>query len=211
MSSGGRVTGTAVLLNWDNVDTDAIAPAAPMQRVGLKRDRLGEILFYENRFFPDGTPRPDFPLNNPACAGASILVVGANFGCGSSREHAVWALQQFGFKAVVAPSFASIFEQNALKNGLVPAAVDVPLHRRLTQLLEDNALEALAINLVARQIEHRGVSLGSFVIDEIGADLIIDGIDEITLTARYRDAILERERVLAKEWPWTAIPIIATH
>ncbi|NLH98679.1 MAG: 3-isopropylmalate dehydratase small subunit, partial [Chthonomonadales bacterium] len=112
-----RHTGLAAPLDRANVDTDQIVPKQFLKRIG--RTGFGEVLFYDWRYMPDGTPNPDFVLNRPAYAGASILVAGRNFGCGSSREHAPWAIREFGFRAIIAPSFADIFRNNCLRNGLV--------------------------------------------------------------------------------------------
>ena len=113
--------GLAAPLNRLNVDTDQIIPKQFLKRI--ERTGFGQFLFYDWRFLDNGDPNPDFVLNDPRYQEASILVAGANFGCGSSREHAPWALQQYGFKAVIAPSFADIFRNNCYKNGLLPIAL----------------------------------------------------------------------------------------
>src|ERR1700747_612146 len=114
-------TGLVVPLDRPNVDTDQIIPKQFLKRV--ERTGFGEFLFYDWRFSADGQPDPSFPLNAPGCRGASILIAGKNFGCGSSREHAPWALADFGFRAIIAPSFADIFANNCMKNGLLPVVL----------------------------------------------------------------------------------------
>jgi 3-isopropylmalate/(R)-2-methylmalate dehydratase small subunit len=131
------IQGIAVPLLWDNVDTDALVPAASHKKIcGGGRDRLREVLLYEFRFTTEGAPKPDFALNRPQFQGAPILVVGENFGCGSSREVAVWALQDYGFRTVIARNFADIFEQNAYKNQLLPEAVDAATHAKIIKELD---------------------------------------------------------------------------
>ncbi len=116
-----------VVIPIDNIDTDQIIPARYLK--SISKEGLGEGLFRDWRILPDGTPRADFPLNKPEAKGAEILVAGDNFGCGSSREHAPWALTQNGFKAVISTSFADIFKGNALKNGLLPVVVPADAHK----------------------------------------------------------------------------------
>src|SRR6185503_6260929 len=115
------ISGVVAALDRANVDTDQIIPKQFLKRI--ERTGFGEFLFYDWRFLPEGRADPSFPLNNPRYASASILVTGRNFGCGSSREHAPWALLDYGFRAIIAPSFADIFANNCLKNGLVPVAL----------------------------------------------------------------------------------------
>src|SRR5213082_449723 len=117
-----KFTGLTVPLYQPNIDTDQIVPKQFLKRI--ERTGYGAFLFYDWRFEPDGTPKLDFVLNDPRFAGASILIAGANFGCGSSREHAPWSLMDYGFRAVIAPSFGDIFFSNSLKNGLLPVRLD---------------------------------------------------------------------------------------
>ena len=126
--------GLATPLNRLNVDTDQIIPKQFLKRI--ERTGFGQFLFYDWRFLDNGDPNPDFVLNDPRYQEASILVAGANFGCGSSREHAPWALQQYGFKAVIAPSFADIFRNNCYKNGLLPIALPDDVTADLMEQIE---------------------------------------------------------------------------
>lgn len=197
-----EVSGLAVPFLRDNVDTDALAPAAPMKAMGLSRTGLGAILLRSYRTRPDGTRDPAFVLNRPLYEGAPILVAGENFGCGSSREHAVWALVEYGFRAVIALGFAEIFEQNAITNGLIPAVVAPGLHARLRDALAATPAATVTVALASRRILVDGVPLGEFAIDEVGAEMIIQGADEIALTAGYETEIAEAARSLAARCPW---------
>ncbi|UVO27443.1 3-isopropylmalate dehydratase small subunit [Bradyrhizobium arachidis] len=199
------ILGIAVPLLWDNVDTDALVPAAPHKKInGGGRDRLREILFYEFRFDAAGRPKPDFVLNDPQFAGAPILLAGENFGCGSSREVAVWSLRDFGFRAVLAKSFAEIFEQNAYKNHLLPVTVDTATHARIVAKLNCFPQQAIFIDLVERCIAIGGATIGSFRADEMGLEMIVNGMDEFSLTARHVADIQATQRRLAETWPWLA-------
>jgi 3-isopropylmalate/(R)-2-methylmalate dehydratase small subunit len=164
----------------ENVDTDQIIPARFL--VTTSRDGLGEGLFADWRYDAEGSPRPDFVLNRGSARGASILVAGRNFGCGSSREHAVWALQGGGFQAVVSTEFADIFRGNALKNGLVPVVVDEATHARL---VESPGAE------VAIDIEAKTLAFGSrrtaFPLEPFARYCLLNGLDELAF-------LLEREK-----------------
>lgn len=199
-----RIQGLAVPLLWDNVDTDALVPAAPLKRLsGGGRERLGEILFYEFRFDSDGAPKPDFALNDLRLAGAPILVAGENFGCGSSREVAVWALQDYGFRAVIARKFADIFEQNAYKNHLLPAAVDATTHAKIVAALHQSPV-SLSIDLVEKCIRIGDNNVGSFSADEVGLEMIVNNMDEFALTARCLPDIKACQNRLVESYPWLA-------
>src|SRR5512136_2072715 len=140
----------AVVLPTDDVDTDQIIPARFLKVTD--KAGLGASLFADWRYAADGSPRPDFVLNQPGASGAAILVAGANFGCGSSREHAPWALTGFGFRAVVSTSFADIFRNNALKNGLLPVAIDAATHAELLAALARAPEAELRIDLAAQTL-----------------------------------------------------------
>ncbi|TWB03949.1 3-isopropylmalate dehydratase small subunit [Bradyrhizobium stylosanthis] len=199
------IEGVAVPLLWDNVDTDALVPAAPHKRInGGGRDRLREVLFHEFRFDAAGQPRPEFVLNDVQFAGAPILLAGENFGCGSSREVAVWALLDYGFRAVIARSFAEIFEQNAYKNHLLPATVDAATHARIVSASSRPRPPRVAIDLVARRIAAGDQAIGSFVADEMGLEMIVQGVDEFALTAQYVPDILATQERLSEACPWLA-------
>jgi 3-isopropylmalate/(R)-2-methylmalate dehydratase small subunit len=168
-----RFTGRTAVLAADDVDTDQIIPARYL--LGTGRDGYGKGLFANWRFDEQGEPRPEFVLNRPETAGAEILVAGRNFGCGSSREHAVWALRDYGFKAVVSTSFADIFRRNALKNGLVPIVVETTTHQ---SLLAQSGEEVL-IDLVARTLTtSRGASV-EWHIEPFARYCLMNGVDEL--------------------------------
>jgi 3-isopropylmalate/(R)-2-methylmalate dehydratase small subunit len=177
----------AVALPIDNIDTDQIIPARFLKVTD--RQGLGRWLFSDWRYGPDGTPRPDFVLNGETARGARILVAGANFGCGSSREHAPWALHDFGFRAVVSTSFASIFRNNALKNGLLPVAVEPPLHRRL--LREEGEV---AIDLETRTLTLADGTVATFPIEPFERYCLLHGIDELSFLLGQEEAITAFER-----------------
>ena len=152
------LTGRTVVLPMDDVDTDQIIPARFLK--GTTRTGLGQGLFADRRYAADGTPRADFPLNRPD-AGAPVLVTGRNFGCGSSREHAVWALMDQGFRAVIGPSFADIFRGNALKNGLVPVVVPPDVHAALVAArTADPALAVTIASMSLQSVLNKGAVVG---------------------------------------------------
>jgi 3-isopropylmalate/(R)-2-methylmalate dehydratase small subunit len=184
--------GIVAPLGFDNIDTDQIVPKQFLKRV--ERSGFGKYLFYDWRFTPEGELRPEFVLNKPAYAGASILVTGRNFGCGSSREHAAWALADFGIRAVVAPSFADIFSTNARNNGILLVAVSDELAGILLAKAQTMPGYAVRISLIERRLEdNEGVSL-SFDVDEFTRTCLLDGLDEIGLTLRHEDSILAWEQ-----------------
>jgi len=190
-----RHTGLVAALPRDDVDTDQIVPKQFLARV--ERSGFGPALFHDWRFRPDGTPNPEFELNRPTAQGASILVAGANFGCGSSREHAVWALREYGFRAILAPSFADIFSANCCQNGVVPALLApeeiAELFRRCEAAGGDYRL---TVDLEAERVEDgRGFS-ARFAIDRYRREMLLSGLDEIgrTLLLEERIAAYERAR-----------------
>ncbi|HEU5171013.1 MAG TPA: 3-isopropylmalate dehydratase small subunit [Gemmatimonadales bacterium] len=185
-------TGRVAALPRVNVDTDQIIPKQFLKRI--ERTGFGRFLFNDWRYRPDGTPDPAFELNRPKAAGATILVAGANFGCGSSREHAPWALAEYGFRAIVAPSFADIFYGNCCQNGLLP----VPLAaEQVAQLFGryDAAGDGyeLTIDLERRLVTDAAGLAASFEIDPYRREMLLLGLDEIGRT------LLEAERISAYE------------
>jgi 3-isopropylmalate/(R)-2-methylmalate dehydratase small subunit len=177
-------TGVAMPLRRSDVDTDQIIPAEYLKRV----TRSG----FEDGLFNSWRADPAFVLNDPAYAGASILVAGHRFGVGSSREHAVWALQNYGFRAVIAPSFGDIFRNNALKGGLLPVVLSEKLVQELWILLEERPGVELTVDLVERQV--RGPELSwAFPLDEHSRWRLLEGLDDIGLTLRHADAITDFE------------------
>ncbi len=184
-------TGRTVAISRANIDTDQIIPKQFLKRI--ERTGYGEFLFYDWRYRSDGTPDPDFVLNDPRRRGATVLIAGANFGCGSSREHAPWAIAQYGFQAVIAPSFADIFYNNSLKNGLVPvrlAEADTELLARRADEDEGHAVTVDLENLIVT--DNRGFS-ATFEVAESSRHRILNGLDDIALTLRLDSAIREFE------------------
>ncbi len=167
-----RIVSRTVVLPQRDVDTDQIIPARYLKTT--QRTGLGKALFADWRYDRDGQPRPDFPLNQPEVAGARVLVAGANFGCGSSREHAPWALHDFGFRAVVSSSIADIFRSNALKNGLIPVVVDPAAHERL---LSSPGAE-VTIDLETRTLVSGGLT-APFPLDPFARHCLMNGVDEL--------------------------------
>jgi 3-isopropylmalate/(R)-2-methylmalate dehydratase small subunit len=168
---------TYVVLPVDNVDTDQIIPARFLKVTNKKG--LGDSVFCDWRRLPDGTVNVDFPLNRPDAVGAQILVAGVNFGCGSSREHAPWALVGWGLRAIVAPSFADIFKQNAMKNGLLPIAVDADFHARLVEARRANPRAQIAVDLPAQTVALVGQAPAAFEIDPFAKECLVHGVDEL--------------------------------
>lgn len=162
-----------VVVGAENIDTDQIIPARYLKAV--TKDGLGDGLFRDWRFNEDGTPKPEFPLNKPESKGAQILVAGDNFGCGSSREHAPWALTQYGFRAVVSTSFADIFKGNSLKNGLLPVIVPADVHNELLASSGAN----LKIDLKSRTLTLPSGKSVEFPIDPFSQQCLLDGVDEL--------------------------------
>jgi 3-isopropylmalate/(R)-2-methylmalate dehydratase small subunit len=179
-------TGVAMPLRRSDVDTDQIIPAVYLKRVS----RTG----FEDGLFNAWKDDPTFVLNDPAYAGSTILVTGHRFGVGSSREHAVWALQDYGFRAVIAPSFGDIFRNNALKGGLLPVVLQEKVIQELWVLLEEQPGVSLTVDLVERQV--RGPELNwPFTLDEHSRWRLMEGLDDIGLTLRHEAEITEYEAV----------------
>jgi len=171
------LTSRIIALPVENIDTDQIIPARFLKTTS--KAGLGKSLFADWRYDADGEPKPDFALNQPEAQGAHILLAGDNFGCGSSREHAPWALTDFGFRAVVSTSFADIFRNNALKNGLLPVIVDDETHRQLFSLVEEEPDTQITIDLGTQTLrlpDGRGVT---FPLDEFSKTCLLEGIDQL--------------------------------
>ncbi|HXQ69744.1 MAG TPA: 3-isopropylmalate dehydratase small subunit [Pyrinomonadaceae bacterium] len=181
-------TGLVAPLDRANVDTDQIIPKQFLKRI--ERTGFGEFLFNDWRYLPDGQPHPSFVLNEPRYQGASILVAGKNFGCGSSREHAPWALGEFGFRVIIAPSFADIFANNCFKNGMLPIAVPVEEIMKRAQEVEGYEL---TIDLEPQTItDKHGLSI-PFTVGSFQRYCLLEGLDDIGLTLRHEEAIKEYE------------------
>jgi len=191
-------SGRAVSLPRANVDTDQIIPKQFLKRI--ERTGFGPSLFYDWRYLADGSPDPDFELNRPAAAGATILIAGANFGCGSSREHAPWALADYGFRVIVAPSYADIFLGNCCQNGLLPVALQEPeVEELFRRSLAAAAGYTLTVDLVTCRVEDGDGFKAGFSMDEYRRDRLLQGLDEIgrTLLLDSRIAAFERRRAAA--------------
>jgi 3-isopropylmalate/(R)-2-methylmalate dehydratase small subunit len=186
-----RLTSTCVVLPAENVDTDQIIPARFLKTV--ERRGLGAHLFADWRVDEQGRSRPDFPLNSPAVAGSSILVAGHNFGCGSSREHAPWALLDFGFRAVISTGFADIFRNNSLKTGLLPVALPSDAHASLLELLATSPSAEVTIDLASQTVTLPDGSSHAFPIDPFARHCLLNGVDELGFLLAENDAIAAYE------------------
>ena len=185
-------TGLAAVLDRPNVDTDQIIPKQFLKRV--ERTGFGQFLFYDWRSLPDGRPDPGFPLNESRWGGASILLTGKNFGCGSSREHAPWALADYGFRAIIAPSFADIFTNNCLKNGLLPVALsDAKVAQLMRRAKEIEGYEA-TVDLERKVVTDRQGFSAMFEISDFDRYRLMEGMDYIGLTLKHEAEIAAYEK-----------------
>jgi 3-isopropylmalate/(R)-2-methylmalate dehydratase small subunit len=176
-----------VALPVNDIDTDQIIPAEFLKVTN--KDGLAQGLFKAWRFNPDGSPKPDFVLNRPEVQGAEVLIAGDNFGCGSSREHAPWALQGYGFKAVISTSFADIFRSNSLKNGLLPIVVDPETHQQLVSLAEEDPATSVTVDLAAQKVILPDGRQVSFPIDSFAKHCLLNGVDQMGFLIAEDDAI----------------------
>ncbi len=190
-----RIQSRTVVLPVDNVDTDQIIPARFL--VTITSAGMGAFLFADWRYGQGGEPKADFVLNRPEAAGARVLVAGRNFGCGSSREHAVWALVDYGFEAVVSASFADIFRGNALKNRLLPVVVDAATH---AALLAAPATE-VTIDLGERSLQLEGGTRATFPLEPFARYCLMNGVDELAFLLSRDGAITAHEKA-AGPLPW---------
>jgi 3-isopropylmalate/(R)-2-methylmalate dehydratase small subunit len=172
-----KIRSRIVALPVDNIDTDQIIPARFLKTIS--KEGLGAQLFYDWRYDAEGRPRPDFVLNQPQAQGAQILVAGDNFGCGSSREHAPWALLEFGFRAVISTSFADIFRQNALKNGLLPIVVPREIHAELLRLAEEHPEAEYEVDLASQTLVLPDGRRVEFPVDPFAKQCMLEGVDEL--------------------------------
>ena len=195
-----KLRGVAAPLNMINIDTDKLIPKQFLKTI--KRTGLGKHLFNEMRFNEDGSEKQDFVLNKSAYREASIIVAGDNFGCGSSREHAPWALLDFGIKCVISTSFADIFYNNCFKNGILPIVVN---KQQLDQLMDDaenGANAVLDVDLEAQEIIRPSGEKVTFEIDEFRKHCLINGLDDIGLTMEKEENIDNFDKRRAAEQPW---------
>ena len=192
--------GVAAPLNMINVDTDMIIPKNYLKTI--KRTGLGKFLFAEMRFDEAGREKPEFVLNKAPYRKASILVAGANFGCGSSREHAPWALLDFGIRCVIAPSFADIFFNNTFKNGILPVALPEPRVNELLRFLLELPGAEITVDLPAQTVTGPDGKVDKFEVDAFRRHCMINGLDDIGLTLEKAPAIAAYEARIAKDRPW---------
>lgn len=191
MQAFHKHTGLVAPLDRANVDTDQIIPKQFLKRI--ERTGFGQFLFYDWRYSPDGKPNPSFVLNESRYEGASILVTDKNFGCGSSREHAPWALGEYGFRVIIAPSFADIFANNCFKNGMLPITLEASQVRQIMTRAQQQEGYTLTVDLERQTIEDSsGLSI-LFVVGEFQRYCLLEGLDDIGLTLRHEDAIREYE------------------
>ena len=185
------VTSAVVPMPRNDIDTDQIIPARFLKTVN--RAGLGDQLFNDWRYLADGSPNPEFVLNRPEMAGRAILLAGDNFGCGSSREHAPWALTAWGIRAVISTSFADIFRNNALKNGLVPVALSSDGVARITSLLEADPAAVITVDLEAQEVRLPGADALPFQVDPFARRMLLDGTDELGYLLSLEPAIAAYE------------------
>ena len=193
-------TGKTVALYQPNIDTDQIVPKQFLKRI--ERTGFGEFLFYDWRFDANGTLKSDFVLNNPKYKNASILIAGANFGCGSSREHAPWALEDFGFRVVLAPSFADIFYNNCFKNGILPIVVSAEDQKKLLDDAQRGSNATMTIDLPAQEIRGPDGGTIKFSVDAFRKHCMLNGLDDIGLTMEKADSIASFEEKNTTSHPW---------
>lgn len=193
-----RHTGLVAVLNRVNIDTDQIIPKQFLKRI--ERTGLGQFAFFDWRYNPDGTLNPSFELNGPNAQGASILVAGDNFGCGSSREHAPWALLDYGFKVLIAPSFADIFRSNCFQNGILTITPPQPVVDDLMQHAS-NGKCILTVDLEACTLSGANGFQAGFEIDLFRRKCLLQGLDDIGLTLQLEDKIADYE---ARRPAWRA-------
>jgi len=191
-------TGLVAPLDRANVDTDQIIPKQFLKRI--ERTGFGEFLFYDWRYTLDGILNPSFVLNEPRYQGASILIADKNFGCGSSREHAPWALGEYGFRVIIAPSFADIFANNCFKNGMLPITSSNDQVSKMMRNAHEEIGYKLTVDLERLTIEDtNGLSI-PFAVGEFQRYCLLEGLDDIGLTMRHEDAIKTYEATHASRW-----------
>ncbi len=199
-----QLTAVAMPLIRANVDTDAIIPSREMKKVSKKG--LSEGLFAGWRYLEVGgrTPNPDFVMNKPEYRNAEIILGGVNFGCGSSREHAVWALAEYGFRAIIAPSFAPIFQANCVTNGILPVELPEEAIARLADAVAaDPQSRKVHIDLPAQTVTGPDGAAFRFEISEEAKEMLVEGLDPIDLTLKQRDRILAVQEQARAERPWS--------
>lgn len=198
------VVSRAVILEQPNIDTDQIIPARFIRRP--RAEGFQNFLFYTLRRLPDGTMREDFPLNRPEAAGAQVLIAGPNFGCGSSREGAVYALVDAGFRAIIATSFGDIFTDNALKNGLLPVMLSADEVAVLASAVREQPDTVLAVDLRDQTVRVARREYG-FQIDPFAREALLNGVDEVGLTLMNLERIEAFEAAYEARYPWRRLEV----
>ena len=186
------IKSSCVPLNIENVDTDQIIPARFLKVTD--KDGLGDNLFSDWRYHEDGTHKRDFVLNHPESQGAQILIAGHNFGSGSSREHAPWALVGWGFRAIISTGFADIFRSNSLKNGLLPVEVTSEVHRELMQAVQLDRSTTITIDLPTQSVTGLGSLEATFPIDAFSKHCLLEGIDQLGYLLAFEEEISRHEQ-----------------
>jgi 3-isopropylmalate/(R)-2-methylmalate dehydratase small subunit len=197
-----RITGVAAPMDLINIDTDMVIPKQYLTTI--ERTGLGKGLFHEMRYIKDGSENPDFILNKPAYREASILIAGDNFGCGSSREHAPWALMDFGFRCIIAPSFADIFYNNCFKNGVLPIRLPQEDVKKLMEVATRGSNAKVTVDLESQTITGPDGDEITFKLDEFKKHCLLNGLDDIGLTMQNEDKISIFEKNRATTQPWLA-------
>jgi 3-isopropylmalate/(R)-2-methylmalate dehydratase small subunit len=195
-----QVSGKAAPMLAANIDTDVIMPKQFLK--GIDRAGLDRGLFFDLRFLPSGEPNPDFILNQPGWQGAKFLVTGPNFGCGSSREHAVWGLKQMGIKALIGSSFAGIFYDNCQRNGVLTIVLEEAQVQALGKLVSQADTAQIEVDLQAQEIRLQDGRVMPFKIDELRKDALLLGLDAIGSTLQKREQILAFQQKHLAENPW---------
>jgi 3-isopropylmalate/(R)-2-methylmalate dehydratase small subunit len=191
MDAFQKLNATAVPLRAENVDTDQIIPARFLTAV--TKEGMGDGLFSSWRYHADGSPKPDFVLNQPEYRGAAILIAGRNFGSGSSREHAVWALTEYGFRTVITPGFADIFYNNSLKNGLLPVALPEETVNMLLDLIEEESETRITVDLTTQTVTLPDGQQHKFDIDPFRKLCLLEGVDDLGYLQKKADLIAAYE------------------
>jgi 3-isopropylmalate/(R)-2-methylmalate dehydratase small subunit len=185
-------TARIAALPTSDIDTDQIIPARWLKVTD--KSGLADGLFHAWRYDADGSPKPDFVLNRPDVQGAQVLIAGNNFGCGSSREHAPWALMGYGFRAIISPNFADIFKGNALKNGLLPIVVDQETYYQLVSMFEEDPTTAITVDLASQTVTLPGGQKVSFTFDAFAKHCLINGVDQMGFLLAEDPAISNYEQ-----------------
>lgn len=191
MQAFTTLTSHLVAIPTENIDTDQIIPAQFLKTIS--KQGLGQNLFYHWRYREDGSPNPDFALNQPEAQGANILLAGDNFGCGSSREHAPWSLMDYGFTAVISTGFADIFRNNSLKNGLLPVIVDENTHRQLLSLVAEDPTTQVSIDLEKQTVMLPDGRAVPFPIDAFSKTCLLEGLDQLGYLLKQEALVAEYE------------------